>query len=254
MPEAKLYVIPGSHPAMAARLMLDYKHIPYRRVDLIPVISRAVLGLSRFPTNTVPALKIDGRRVQGTREISRYLDQLKPAPPLFPNEPEPRAAVEEVEAWGEETCQPLARRILWATFIRDREPMRSFAEGAKLPIPLGVAVKTATPLIWLAGRYTGGRDDDQIRTDLANLSEMLARIDSLVAAGTLGGKSLNAADFQIATSIRLLMTLDDLRSAIAERPAGKHALRVVPDFPGHVPPILPAEWLASLGEKTPAAV
>ena len=39
--EATLYVIPGSHPAMAARRMLEHKGIPYKRVDLMPVISRA---------------------------------------------------------------------------------------------------------------------------------------------------------------------------------------------------------------------
>jgi hypothetical protein len=47
------------------------------------------------------------------------------------------------------------------------------------------------------------------------------------------------------------MTLDDLRPAIEGRPAGEHALRLVPDFPGEAPPVLPAAWLEPL--KTPAA-
>jgi hypothetical protein len=42
------------------------------------------------------------------------------------------------------------------------------------------------------------------------------------------------------------MTFDDLRPAIERRPAGEHALRVVPDFPGRMPPVIPADWIQSL--------
>ena len=56
----------------------------------------------------------------------------------------------------------------------------------------------------------------------------------------------NAADFQIASALGLAMTMDDLRPAIETRPAGQLAKRLVPDFPGKVPPILPAEWLEPL--------
>ena len=62
----------------------------------------------------------------------------------------------------------------------------------------------------------------------------------------LGGEQPNAADLQIATSLRLLMTLEDLRPAIEGRPAGELAMRVVPDFPGNAPPILPPAWLEPL--------
>ena len=65
MGDAKLYVIPASHSSRGAMLMLDRKGIPYKRVDLMPVISKGVLRAQRFPGVTVPALKIDGRRIQG---------------------------------------------------------------------------------------------------------------------------------------------------------------------------------------------
>jgi hypothetical protein len=57
---------------------------------------------------------------------------------------------------------------------------------------------------------------------------------------------LNAADFQIAPSLRLAMSLDDLRAAIEHRPSGELALRVVPNYPGRIPPVLPAAWLEPL--------
>ena len=47
MSRATLYVIPGSHPAVAARRMLEHKGIEYKRIDLMPVISRGVLKALR---------------------------------------------------------------------------------------------------------------------------------------------------------------------------------------------------------------
>ncbi len=46
------------------------------------------------------------------------------------------------------------------------------------------------------------------------------------------------------------MTMADLRPAIEARPAGAHALRVVPKFAGEVPPILPSAWLEPLRSAT----
>jgi glutathione S-transferase len=249
--DVRLYVIPGSHPSMTVRLMLEAKGIDYKRVDLMPVIAKGVLRVLRFPGNTVPALKIDGRRVQGSREIARELDRLRPEPPLLPSDPELRGEVERAERWGEEELQPLARRVLWNALGRDRSPMESFAEGASLGIPIGIAVKTAAPIVAAAVRINEA-SDERVRADLAALPGILARIDDWIEGGVLGGERPNSADLQIATSIRLLMTTDDLRPAIEGRPAGELAVRLVPDFPGRVPPILPPAWLESLRQATRA--
>ena len=77
------------------------------------------------------------------------------------------------------------------------------------------------------------------------------RVDDWIAAGTIDGEQLNAADFQIAPSLRLAMTLDDLRPAIESRPAGELAKRVVPDYPGKTPPILPARLAAAAAQRRP---
>ncbi|HEX3294178.1 MAG TPA: hypothetical protein VHR38_10630 [Solirubrobacterales bacterium] len=48
MADARLYVIPGSHPSRTAMLMLERKGIPFKRVDLLPVVSKGVLKVQRF--------------------------------------------------------------------------------------------------------------------------------------------------------------------------------------------------------------
>jgi glutathione S-transferase len=248
---ATLYVIPGSHPSMAARLMLEHKGVEYGRVDLMPAISRAVLKVLRYPGLTVPALKLDGRRIQGSRQIARELDRLRPEPPLFPGDPERRVAVEGAERWGDEDLQGSTRRILWNAIGRDRSSIGTYAEGARLGVPIGLALKTAAPIIAAAVRFNRATDE-AVRADLAGLPGALERIDDWIEEGVLGDDSPNAADFQIATSVRLLMTLEDLRAAIEARPAGELAVRVVPDFPGRVAPVFPAGWLEPLREAAPA--
>jgi glutathione S-transferase len=250
--EARLYVIPGSHPSMAARLMLETKGIAYKRTDLMPVISKGVLRGLGFPRNTVPAIKIGGRRIQGTGEIARELDRIQPEPPLLPTDPARRAAVEEAERFGDEELQPAVRAILWWALRKDKAPLRSYSEGAKLGIPIGLALKTATPIVAASARFNEATDDN-VRRSLAALPAMLQKIDDWIAAGTIGGEQPNVADFQIAPSLRLAMTLDDLRPAIESRPAGELAKRVVPTYPGKTPPVLPPAWLQPLRSEPAAA-
>src|SRR6201996_6650105 len=117
----RLYVIPASHPATTAALMLDYKGIAYKRTDLMPVVSKGVLRAAGFPRVTVPALRIDGERVQGSREIARALDRIQPEPPLFPSDPDQRAAVEDAERFGDEELQHPVRQLLWWGFKQDKD-------------------------------------------------------------------------------------------------------------------------------------
>jgi glutathione S-transferase len=245
--DATLYVIPGSHPSMAACRMLELKGITYKRRDLMPLISRAALWTLRFPGYTAPSLAIGGRKITGSREISRELDRIRPEPPLYPADAEKRAMVEEAERWGEEVLQPAVRRILWNALGRDRAPLRTYAEGFRLGVPIGVAVRTAAPIV-AAERRLNEAHDEVVERDLAALPGWLQRVDDWIEEGVLGSEPPNAADLQIAASLRLAMTLDDLRWAIEERPAGEMATRAIPEFPGRAAPVLPPAWLEPLAQ------
>jgi glutathione S-transferase len=251
--KARLYVIPASHPSICAELMLRQKGIEYKRKDLLPVISKLALRGLGFPRTTVPAIKLDGHRVQGSREIARELERLVPEPPLFPADPEKRVAVEEAERFGDEELQHPVRQIVWWCLRRNVPAMKSYSEGARLGLPINaVTVRSATPLAILSARFNEATDEN-VRADLAALPGLLQRVDDLIAAGTINGPELNAADFQIAPTIRLAMTLQDLRPLIESRPAGEHAKRVQPAFPGHCPPCLPSAWLQPLRGEPAAA-
>jgi glutathione S-transferase len=243
--DARLFVIPASHPSIAVQLMLGRKGIPYKRTDLLPAVSKVVLRAAGFPGVTVPALRIEGIRVQGSRPIARELDRRVPDPPLFPADPAARIAVEEAEEFGDAQLQHPIRQLLWWGFKHDKQPMRSYSEGARIGLPIGLAMKTAAPVIAISARVNEATDENA-QAALRALPGLLDRVDGYIEDGTIGGSEPNAADLQIATSIGLAMTMADLRPAIEGRPAGALAAKIVPDYPGHTPPIFPAAWLDPL--------
>jgi glutathione S-transferase len=242
----RLLAIPASHPCAAVAAMLDAKGAVYDRVDLFPALSRVWLRLTGFPSGRVPALRLDGVRVEGSRAIARALDARWPEPPLFPAGAAACARVEEIEAWGDGPLQEVARRIILWALIHDRAAPRAALEGARLQfrIPVGLAARLAWPVL----RLDAALNDvsaDSVRADLTSLPGMLDRIDDWIAGGDLGGVPPTAADYQLAGSLRLLLTLDDLAPYFRDRAADGLARRLIPDFPGRVAAgVFPNGWLS----------
>ena len=233
---ATLFGVPASHPSLAAELMLRHKGVEYRRVDLVNAAHRTVLRAMGFPRKTVPAMRLDGAKVQGTTAIARALDALVPSPPLFPADPERRREVEEAVAWGDEVLQPVPRRLIWNALKHDRSTLVTYLEGSKTGIPTPIATRTAAPIVAVSRRFNRATDD-AVRRDLAALPGLINRVDELIQEGVIGGSDRNAADFQIATSLSLLLTMEDVRPLIEGRPAERLARDVVPDQPGRMPSV-----------------
>lgn len=239
--DIKLYGVTVSHPSVAAHLMLERKRLDHRVVNIQPGLHPLVVRLAGFPGATVPALDIAGRRVQGSLAISRALEELRPAPALFPADADHRRAVEEAEAWGERELQPMPRRVYRWGLVRERELRRRLIEAAGMPAP-GLTSVLNAPLARIFAAMIGA-DDDAIRRDLRELPALLDHVDALISTGTIGSDEPNAADFQIAPTLRVMLSFDDLRLSLEGRPAAELAHRLVPRWPDEVPPFLPREWL-----------
>ena len=223
--------------------MLEHKDIPYRRVDLKPGLHSMAVRLrgvpgkgetrmlgDRKPTpgvalgdrlGTVPALRLDGEKVQTNKAIARRLDQLRPEPPLFPADPELRAKVEEAEAWADDPFQMVARRLTLAGARRGPEAMHMGGADGRMGF-----------LLWRNDRMRGAgskflakrvftADEESEHRMLDELPGQLDRIDAWIADGVLNGERLNAADFAIGSSLALLAYRLDLAPEIEGRPAGR---------------------------------
>jgi glutathione S-transferase len=242
---AKLYVVHGSHPCATVQRALDLKAVPYKVVELLPPM-HAALQRMRFGARTVPGLILDsGEKISGSRAIMRRLEELAPEPSLFPADPDALAEVHRAEEWGDEVWQPMARRLLWRTFTMHPRAMTSYQEGSRYPMP-AVAVRLMAPAVNAVERRLNAAEEGAVRADLLALPGHLDRIDGWLADGALGGETVNAADLQIATTSRLMLTIGDVRPYFAGRPAEAHAMGLFGEWAGSTPSgVFPAEWLSA---------
>ena len=245
-----LYVIPGSHACRSAMLMLEHKEVPYRRVDIVTLLHPLVVRLHRFDAGgqtrtaggrrtfglrlgdrlgTVPALAVDGDRISTNHGIARFLDERHPEPPLFPADPERRAAVEEAEGWANETLQMAARRIPGAAAVRDPATFSRSAQNGRLGYLLYKRTLTRRLIM---PRIIGGvfaTSPSVERDPLAELPAMLDQIDAWIADGVLGGAQLNTADFMVAPSLALMLYRPDVMPLLEGRPALELVDRLLPE-------------------------
>ena len=134
----RLYMVPASHPSNAAAKALEIKGVPFETTYLVPVFHKLHQKVRFGGKGTVPGVVFeDGRKVMGSREIVRALEEMRPDPPLLSDDP--RTA--EAEEWGEEVLQSLVRRVIWQVLSRDTAAQLTYAEGLKLvpPVPQAVA-------------------------------------------------------------------------------------------------------------------
>jgi glutathione S-transferase len=245
-----LYVIPGSHACRSAMLMLGHKQVAYRRVEFVTLTHPLMARLHGFDAGgqtrsaggrqtkglrvadrlgTVPALAADGGRISTNHRIARFLDRHHPEPPLFPADPDQRAAVEEAERWANETLQMAARRIITAAAARDPAGFSRWSQDGRLGYLLykrAVLRRVILPRVF-RGAFAVGPDADSKL--LPQLQSILDRIDAWIADGVLGGPEPNAADFMVAPSLALILYRPDVKSMFDGRSSLELVDRLLPE-------------------------
>jgi glutathione S-transferase len=239
-----LYGIEPSPPSHTARLMLERKGLDHKTVWLLPGLHPLLVRTRGFRGGTVPAMKIDGRKIQNSRAISRALEELKADPPLFPSDPGRRREVEQAELWGDEVLQDVPRRIVrWMT-AHSQDARVMVAREVGIPLPQVAAFVNAPAARHLANKVDADR---YLHEAIDQVPVVLDHVERLIAKGVIGGEEPNAADLQIATSVRAILTVQDLAPAFEGRPAADLAMRYLPEFGNDFPAgMLPAELLSSL--------
>jgi glutathione S-transferase len=239
----KLYVLPGSHPCAAVEAALALKSIDCDRVELLPIVP-VLVGPLRWGGTTVPGMRVDGERIVGSRAIMRRLDGLVSEPALLPDPADPsHARVLEAERWGDEVFQNVPRRLIDAAFLRRPGAMESYAAEATLPVRPGL-LRPALPLTARLMAIKNKATDAAARADIEALPAHIERVDGWIEEGLLGDEQPNAADLQIGSTVRLLITIGDARPFVEGHPAAA-LTRYFPPMVGAIEAgVLPAEWLA----------
>ena len=133
---------------------------------------------------------------------------------MFPAEAQARARVEEAERWGETVLQPVPRRLI-RRGLRDHLSQRQWFADVASPFPAPqVMGALLTPLVPVFIAQAGATPE-RVTQDLVELPALLDHVDELLAQGTIGGPRLNAADWQIGTTVRMLLAF--LEAGYADR-------------------------------------
>jgi glutathione S-transferase len=223
---------------MTVEAALRRKGLEYEKVTLPMPHTEEMERIYGAGHGTVPGLLVDGEPVHGSVAILDRLEQLAPEPSLYP---QPHAAaVREAERWGDAELQDLGRRLPWGAIHFRPEAMGSFGGGGPLDPPgTDFAIRFARGM-WKYHRISAV----QLAEDLTGLPAKLDHVDALAAEGIVGGAEPTAADLQIGATLRVLLTVGDLRPLIEGRPAEQVARRWFPDYAGDVPvDAFPAGWV-----------
>lgn len=215
-PRLVLHVVPFSHPCLAVSAALDRLGQEYETVTLETgrqgdEVEKIYGGERR----TVPGLLVDDEPVHGTSTIFARLDELLPDAGLYPAAS--AGEIREAEAGIAEELQTTARVLVFGAMHFRPESMGTFAGVDQLdPGGVDFAIKTMRGA-WRYLDITAQRIHDTLQA----LPAQLDAVDALLDLGALGGEEPTAADFQIGSSLHLLVQIGDVRPLVEERPAWK---------------------------------
>ena len=107
-----LYQFPVSHYCEKVRWALDYKRVPYKKINLIPGthVSRMLRIAER---SEVPVLEHHGEVIQGSAAILDFLDKTFPERPLTPADESLAADAREWEARLDSLAGPSVRTFMY---------------------------------------------------------------------------------------------------------------------------------------------
>lgn len=120
----ELYQFELSQYSEKVRLILDYKGLPYRKIEVTPGIGQVDL-FRMTGQRQVPVLKDGDRYVADSTEIAKYLDRAYPDRPIIPTDPRERGLCLLIEEWADESIGIKSRKALFGAISQDQNFRKS---------------------------------------------------------------------------------------------------------------------------------
>ena len=227
----ELYQFEASAFAEKIRLILDYKQVPYRKVEVTHGVGQVeVFQLSG--QRQVPVLKDGEQIIPDSTAIAFHLEKAYPDRPLIPTDPKPKGLCLALESWADEAIVPKARVAMVGAF-KQHPNFRTALLPSFTPAPLRNLVG-ALPgdILNLVGTGVGfGPDDIKIAT--AGLRQDLeALVLMLQTSPYLLGDAPTLADFAVAAATMYLKFPSAMYVDLPEGIGGKGVPGIadVPEF------------------------
>lgn len=181
----ELYQFELSEYAEKVRLVLDYKGLAYRKIEVTPGIGQ--LELVRLSgQRQVPVLKDGSEIIADSTAIIEYLEKQYPDRPVIPTEPKQRGLSLLIEQWADESIGLNARKALIGAVNQDQSLRTAFLPRSTPDIVKTLIGAVPGDLLSVLGQGVGLGPDaiksaqDALKRDLASLCFILAEQPYLV--------------------------------------------------------------------------
>lgn len=127
----ELYQFELSQYSEKVRLILDYKGLAYRKIEVTPGVGQLEV-FQMSGKRQVPVLKDGNIIVSDSTEIAKYLDQQYPDRPLIPADPKQRGLCLLIEEWADESIGAKSRKVLFGA-LSQNQSLRTSILPSSLP-------------------------------------------------------------------------------------------------------------------------
>jgi glutathione S-transferase len=190
------------------RLLLDYKGLEYRKIEVAPGIGQ--LELFRLTgQKQVPVLKDGNRYIADSTEIAKYLDSEYPDRLLIPIDPKKRALTLLLEDWADESIGAKGRKALFAAISQDQSFRKSLLPVSTPDILRSVIEGVPGDFLSALG-FGVGFTPDVVNAAVTSLKQDLDIITQLlVGSPYLTGDEPTLADLTVALRGKGLSSIAD---------------------------------------------
>ena len=174
----ELYQFELSQYSEKVRLILDYKGLAYRKIEVTPGVGQ--LELFRLSgQRRVPVLKDGTTVISDSTAIAMYLDRQYPDKPLIPSDPKQRGLCLLMEEWADQSIGLLSRKVLFGAVSQNPSFRTSILPNTTPDFLKTIVGSVPSELVELLGAGVGYSADvvkeakDSLKQDLEALSLIL---------------------------------------------------------------------------------
>lgn len=199
----ELYQFELSQYSEKVRLILDYKGLAYRKIEVTPGIGQVEL-FQMTGQQKVPVLKDGNLIVADSTEIAKYLDRQYPDRPLIPTDPKQRGLCLLMEEWADESIGVKSRKVLFGALSQDQNFRKSLLPSAT-PDIVKILVEAVPSNVMKVLGFGVGYGPDVVKSAEADLKQDLEALCLLLSDSPyLVGDQPTLADFAVAGLSMLL--------------------------------------------------
>ena len=115
----ELYQFELSQYSEKVRLILDYKGLPYRKIEVTPGVGQLEL-FQLSGQRRVPVLKDGATVISDSTAIAMYLERKYPEKPIIPVDPKERGVCLLIEEWADASIGIKSRKVLYGALSQNQ--------------------------------------------------------------------------------------------------------------------------------------